>query len=157
MIKLVCKKAKGAHWGFILEEGKEYEGRIITKSTEIITDFDNYWKYTEKVASSRNWIKKGYTQETLHEVIPGYKTLSDVNSLYTKRINMPFIHILCSDNMYNDYCLLTDEELYALGADINKEGNKKGKPAFSYAVHRVDEYFDYTPIRRDNILNQLGF
>ena len=53
MIKLVCKKAKGAHWGFILEEGKEYEGRIITKSTEIITDFDNYWKYTEKVASSR--------------------------------------------------------------------------------------------------------
>jgi hypothetical protein len=157
MIKLVCKKAKGAHWGFILEEGKEYEGRIITKSTEIITDVDKYWKYTEKVASSRDWIKKGYTQETLHEVIPEYKTLSEINDLYTKRINMPFIHILCSDNMYNDYCLLTDEELYALGADINKDGNKKGEPAFSYTVHRVDEYFDYTPIRRDNILSQLGF
>jgi len=145
-MKLLCKKGKIAHWGAIIIEGQEYEGEIITKSTEIITDFDNYWKYTEKVASSRNWW-----------FIPGYKTLSDVNSLYTKRINMPFIHILCSDNMYNDYCLLTDKEVYDLGADVNKDGNKKGKPAFSYTVYRVDEYFDYTPIRRDNILNQLCF
>jgi hypothetical protein len=48
-MKLTCKRLKAAHWGIILEVGKEYEGRIITKSTEIITDFDNYWKYTKKV------------------------------------------------------------------------------------------------------------
>jgi hypothetical protein len=155
-MKLTCKKLKAAHWGIILEVGKEYEGRIITKSTEIITDFDNYWKYTEKVASSRYWIKKGYTQETLHKVIPGYKTLSEINDVYTKTIDMPFIRILCSDNQYNDYCLLTDEEIYALSADINKDGNKTGKPAFQYTVYTVDEYFDYTAIRRDNILSQLG-
>jgi hypothetical protein len=155
-MKLTCKKLKAAHWGIILEVGKEYEGRIITKSTEIITDFDNYWKYTKKVASSRDWIKKGYTQETLHKVIPGYRTLSEINDLYTKTIDMPFIRILCSDNQYNDYCLLTDEEIYALSADINKDGNKTGKPAFQYTVYRVDEYFDYTAIRRDNILIQLG-
>jgi hypothetical protein len=53
--------------------------------------------------------------------------------------------------------LLTDKEVYDLGADKNKRGNGAGKPAFSYTVYRVDEYFDYTPIRRDNILNQLGF
>jgi hypothetical protein len=46
-MKLLCKKGKFAHWGAILIEGQEYEGEIITKSTEIITDFDNYWKFTE--------------------------------------------------------------------------------------------------------------
>jgi hypothetical protein len=130
-MKLICKKGKIAHWGAILIEGQEYEGDIITKSTEIITDFDNYWKFTEKIATSRDWIRKGYTQETLHEVIPGYKTLSDVNSLYTKKVNIPFIRIKCSDYQHNDFCLLTDKEVYDLGADKNKRGNGAGKPAFS--------------------------
>ena len=155
MLKLICKKEKIAHWGVTLEKGKEYSGTIITKPTEVITNHVKYWEYMSKIANSRRWIKKGYKEEKLNEVIPEYKTYSDVKDLYTKRIDMPFVRILCSDNHYNEYCLLTDNEIYSLGADMNKDGNRKGQPAFSYTVHRVDDYFDYTLTRRDNTLNEL--
>ena len=154
-MKLTCIKPKYAHWGSILIEGQEYEGVIEMRSTEIITDYDNYWKYTTMILESRDWIRKGYDQSNLHEVIPGYKSLSEVNNLYTKRVDMPFITIKCSDNQSNSFCLLTDNEVYDLGADKSKDGNNKGKPCFSYTVYRVDDYFDYKPSRRDNILNQL--
>ena len=155
-MKLTCIKGMFAHWGAILHEGQEYEGVVEYKSTEVITDYDNYWKYTEMVASSRDWIKKGYDESNLHEVIPDYRAYHEIHNIYAKKIDLPFITIRCSDNQKNSFCLLSDNELYELGVAKGKDGKSKDEPCFVCSVNLVDEYFDYTPIRRDNILSQLG-
>lgn len=155
-ITLKCKSPMMAHWGEILIKNRQYTGQIVYVSTEIITDYDNYWKYTGFIAGSLEWIRKGYTEDNLHEVIPGYKSHKEVNELFTKRVDMPFIRIKCSDNQTNQFCLLSDVELFSLGCDKGKNGRSLGKPCFSYSVHRVDDYFDYTERRRDNVLVKLG-
>ena len=154
-LTLMCVQPKVAHWGDILIPGQEYTGEIIFQSTEIITDYDNYWHYSGLIANSRVWLRKGYTSETLHEVIPGYKTIKEVQDLYTKRIDMPFVKIKCSDSQTNGFCLLSDAEVFSLGSDIGKGGRSEGKPCFAYSVYRVDDYFDYSQLRRDNIINKI--
>lgn len=153
-LTLNCTNPMVAHWGDILIPGQEYTGEITYVNTEIVTDYENYWKYVTMMASSVEWIAKGYTQDTLHEVIPGYK--NNIDSLYTKRIDMPFIRVKCSDNKTNQFCLLSTSELFSLGCDYYKVGRNQGKPCFRYTVYLVDDYFDYVVTRRDNILNELG-
>ena len=154
-LRLMCTRLMMAHWGDILIEGQEYTGEIIFKSTEIITDYDNYWHYTGLIADSFKWLRKGYDETNLHEVMPGYKTNKEVHELYTKRIDMPFVRVKCSDSSTNDFCLLSDSELFSLGSDIGKGGRSEGKPCFSYTVYQVDDYFDYVQTRRDNIINKI--
>jgi hypothetical protein len=154
-LRLICTKPMVAHWGEILIVGQEYTGEIIYSSTEIITDYDNYWKYTSMIADSFKWLIKGYNETNLHEVISGYKSNKEVKNLYTKRIDMPFIKVKCSDGQTNTFCLLSDAEVFALGSDIGKEGRSKGKPCFAYSVSRVDDHFDYIQTRRDNIINKI--
>ena len=144
-----------AHWGDILIPDQEYTGQITYVNTEIITDYDNYWHYTGLIAESFKWLRKGYDETNLHEVMPGYKTTKEVQDLYTKRIDMPFVRVKCSDGQTNQFCLLSDNELYSLGSVKAKGGKSEGKPCFSYSVHRVDDYFDYVQTRRDNIINKI--
>ena len=136
-LTLICKQPMVAHWGDILITGSEYQGEIFFRDTEIITDYINYWKYIDLILKGSKFY--------LHESIPDYKS-------YTKTVEMPFIRVECSDTQTNSFCLLSDAELFELGAD--KRWNT-GRPCFSYTVHLVDDYFDYTPIRRDNILNKI--
>jgi hypothetical protein len=154
-LTLICKSLMMAHWGEILIPGQEYQGEILFKETQIITDYDKYWYYNGLACNSIDWIRKGYNEDNLHEVIPGYIKNSEIDRLYTKKIEMPFIKVKCSDGQTNSFCLLTDEELYRLGAAKGEGGNSLGKPCFCYTVHRVDEYFDYSSIRRDNVLNKI--
>lgn len=156
MITLKCHTPISAHWGEILIVGLEYTGEIITKEASVITDYDNYWKYTSMVSQSITWIRKGYDESNLHEVMPGYIKLSEISRLYSKKIEMPFVNVKCSDGGVKDFCLLTDSELYRLGASKGKEGKSLGKPCFCYSVNRVDDYFDYSAIRRDRKLSDLG-
>lgn len=155
ILKLKCINPMVAHWGDILIPGQEYTGEITYVNTEIITDYENYWKYISMISSSFEWLRKGYDETNLPEVIPGYKKTKEVNDLYTKRIDMPFVRVKCSDGQTNQFCLLSDIELFSLGSDIGKGGRSEGKLCFSYTVHRVDDYFDYVQTRRDNILNIL--
>lgn len=154
-LRLICTNPMMAHWGDILIEGQEYTGEITYVNTEIITDYDNYWKYISMISSSLEWLRKGYDETNLHEVMPGYKTTKEVDDLYTKRIDMPFVRVKCSDGQTNQFCLLSDSEIFSLGSDIGKGGRSEGKPCFSYTVHRIDDHFDYVQTRRDNILNQI--
>lgn len=156
-ITLTCTQPMVAHWGEILIPGHEYTGEIFYKDTEIITDYVNYWKYSDLVIKSMEWIRKGYTEDNLHEVIPGYIKSSEIHRLYTKRVEMPFISVKCSDSQTNSFCLLSDEEVFGLGADKHKHvrGRNMGRPCFTYTVYRVDDYFDYTTIRRENVLNKI--
>jgi hypothetical protein len=152
---LMCVEPMMAHWGHILIVGQEYTGEIVYVNTEIITDYDNYWHYTGLIADSFRWLRKGYDETNLHEVMPGYKTNKEVHDLYTKRIDMPFVRVKCSDGQTNSFCLLSDSELFSLGSDIGKGGRSEGKPCFSYSVNKVDDYFDYASMRRDNVLNKI--
>ena len=136
-------------------------------STRIITDHDNYLKYTDLIIRSMEWLKRGYTTETLPEVIPDYITFEEVNKRFTKRIDIPFAFIRCSDNQINKFCLLSDKEVFDLGADIHsprnglcyvsdKSGKYEGRPTFTLTVYMIDDYFDYNQIRREKKLNKLG-
>ena len=154
-LTLTCTKPMVAHWGDILIPDMEYTGEILFRDTEIITDYINYWKYGDLIIKGAEWHNKGYTENELHEVIPGYMKSSEIKRLYTKTIEMPFIRIKCSDTRTNSFCLLSDEEIFRFGADKYVEGKNIGKPCFTNTVHRVDDYFDYTPIRRENILNKI--
>lgn len=156
-MKLMCIKEMTAHWGEIFIVGQEYTvSKIETRSTEVITDYDNYWKHTSMVAGSIEWIRKGYTQERLPEVIPGYLELTEVHNRYAKKVDMPFAVIKGTDGQFNSFCLLSEGEVYNLGAVKNKDGNRKGRPSFNYTVHMIDDYFDYVQTRRDKILKELG-
>jgi murein DD-endopeptidase MepM/ murein hydrolase activator NlpD len=87
----VGTKPMVAHWGDILIPDMEYTGEIFFRDTEIITDYINYWKYSDLIIKGAEWHNKGYTENELHEVIPGYMKSSEIKRLYTKTIEMPFL------------------------------------------------------------------
>lgn len=157
-MRLLCIKSMIAHWGSILTEGKWYDVvREFDREIEIITNEKEYWKHTSMIASSIDWVRKGYEQADLHKVIPGYKTLSEVHTLYAKKIVVPHFEFKTDDNSIECMCILSDEELFALGADKREEGKKnEGRPAFGYTIHQIDDYFDYVATRRDRRLKELG-
>lgn len=157
-MKLLCNNARYAHWGSILTKDKYYEVvEIVDKEVEIITNYDEWYKQIGLASKSITWIRKGYTQENLHEVMPGYLPMSEVNRLYTKRVMMPHVVVKTDDKSSMTLITLTEKEVLDMGADISKAPNRKreGRPAFSYTVYMVDDYFDYLPTRRDNKLNEL--
>ena len=158
-MKLRCINTMGAHWGTIFEEGKEYDViEIVEKKVSFVIDYDRYWEKTKLIAGSRDWIKRGYTKENLHEVIPGYITMEEVKKLYIKELMLPHALIKGDDGQTNSFCLTSYEELYKMGAAVSKASNRtlRGKPAFEYTVRVIDEYFDYVQIRRDIKLSEIG-
>ena len=158
-MRLTCIEGMMAHWGAIFEEGKEYEATSIEeKNVGFVTDYDRYWEKIKLIAGAREWIAKGYTKENLREVIPGYITLEEVKRLYVKEAMVPHATIEGSDG--NDYwfCLTSYEEFYRMGAAVSKAKSDRlrGKPAFDCSLRVIDENFDYTQIRRDKALRELG-
>ena len=158
-MRLRCTEGMMAHWGTIFEEGKEYDViEIVEKKFGFITDYDSYWEKTGLIASSRDWIRKGYTKENLREVIPGYITLEEVKRLYVKEAMLPHAKIKGDDGQTYWFCLASYEEFYRMGAAVSKAQNShlRGKPAFEYSVNVIDENFDYAQIRRDKALSEIG-
>lgn len=158
-MRLRCIKGMFAHWGTIFEEGKEYDVLSIEeKKVSFVTDYDRYWEKTKLIAGSRDWIKKGYTKENLHKVMPGYITVEEVKRLYIKEVMLPHALIKGDDGQTNSFCLTPYEEFYRMGATVSKANNNhlRDKPAFEYTVRVIDENFDYTQTRRDRRLSEIG-
>ena len=158
-MRLRCVERMFAHWGSIFEEGKEYDViEIVERKVGFVTDYDRYWEKTRLIASSRDWIKKGYTKDNLHEAIPGYLTIEEVKRLYVKEAMVPHAKIKGDDGQTYWFCLAPYEEFYRMGAAVSKAQNShlRGKPAFEYSVNVIDENFEYAQIRRDNKLRELG-
>ena len=158
-MRLRCTEGMMFHWGPIFEEGKEYEVTSIEdKKVGFVTDYDRYWEKTKLIAGSRDWIKKGYAKENLHEVMPGYIALEEVRRLYVKEAMVPHALIKGDDGQAYWFCLATYEEFYRMGAAVSKAPNRqlRGKPAFEYSVRAIDDNFDYAQIRRDKTLRELG-
>ena len=158
-MRLRCTHGMMAHWGTIFEEGKEYDViGIVEKKVGFVTDYDNYWEKTGLIASSRDWIRKGYTKENLHEVIPGYLTIEEVKRLYIKEVMLPHALIKGDDGQTNSFCLTSYEEFYKMGAAVSeaRNDNLRGKPAFEFSVRVIDENFDYVQTRRDRRLSEIG-
>lgn len=158
-MRLRCTHGMFAHWGNIFEEGKEYDViEIVERKVGFITDYDRYWEKTGLIASSRDWIRKGYTKENLHEVIPGYLTIEEVKRLYIKEVMLPHALIKGDDGQTNSFCLTSYEEFYKMGAAVSeaRNDNLRGKPAFEFSVKVIDENFDYVQTRRDRRLSEIG-
>ena len=158
-MRLRCTHGMFAHWGNIFEEGKEYDViEIVERKVGFITDYDNYWEKTKLIACSRDWIRKGYTKENLHEVIPGYLTMEEVKRLYIKEVMLPHALIKGDDGQTNSFCLTSNEEFYKMGAAVSeaRNDNLRGKPAFEFSVSVIDENFDYVQTRRDKRLSEIG-
>ena len=157
-MRLRCIKGMMAHWGTIFEEGKEYDViEIVERKVGFITDYDRYWEKTKLIAGARDWIKKGYTKENLHEV-PGYITAEEVKRLYIKEVMLPHALIKGDDGQTNSFCLTSYEEFYKMGAVVSeaRNDNLRGKPAFEFSVKVIDENFDYIQTRRDRRLSEIG-
>ena len=158
-MRLRCTNGMMAHWGTIFEEGKEYDViEIVERKVGFITDYDRYWEKTKLIAGARDWIKKGYTKENLHEVIPGYITAEEVKRLYIKEVMVPHALIKGDDDQTNSFCLTSYEEFYKMGAAVSeaRNDNLRGKPAFEFSVRVIDENFDYVQTRRDKRLSEIG-
>ncbi len=158
-MRLRCTHGMFAHWGTIFEEGKEYDViEIVERKVGFITDYEKYWEKTGLIAGARDWIRKGYTKENLHEVIPGYMTIEEVKRLYIKEVMLPHALIKGDDGQTNSFCLTSYEEFYKMGAAVSEARNDslRGKPAFEFSVRVIDENFDYVQTRRDKRLSEIG-
>lgn len=158
-MKLLCHTSYTAHWGSILTKDKLYDViSIEDNETEVVTDYKLYYDALLKAANItevRKWIDKGYTQETLHEVIPGYLTISEIKKLYTKKLILPFIVVKTDEDNSMKFCIPSKEELLNMGCVLSEGQAHYGKIAFGYSIHMIDEYFNYSDIRRDNKLNNI--
>jgi hypothetical protein len=138
-----CIYGKWAHWGIIFEKDKEYNFKYIeSKKVRIINDYDKYWNY------QRNRFISGskFTKDNLHEVVPSYKYK------YTIEVELPFINVNGDDNNNYPLIILTKEEIVSLFNITLYEG----KIPFCHTYYLVDEYFDFTKIRRDKKLKEIG-
>ena len=153
-MKIRCINEKWAHWGTIFEEGKEYNFEYIDdENVTIITDYKKYFHYISVSTGSIDWIRQGYTQEKLNEVIPDYLEHSEIMRRYTMKAKLPFIQVKGDDGNNYSLCILTKEEILSLyDVAINKLGNI----AFNYSTYLVDEYFDFREISREKKLKELG-
>lgn len=153
-MKIKCINEKWTHWGTIFEEGKEYNFEYIEdKNISIITDYKNYYHYISVSVGSIDWIRQGYTQEKLNEVIPDYLEHSEIMRRYTMKVKLPFIQVRGDDGNNYSLCTLTKEEILSL---YDVAINKDGKIAFNYSTHLVNEFFDFKEISRDGKLKELG-
>ena len=158
-MRLRCTHGMFAHWGTIFEEGKEYDViKIVERYVDFITDYEKYWEKTGLIATSGMWLRKGYTPENLHEVIPGYMKSEEIDRLYVKKMKLPHALIKGDDGQTNSFCLTSYEEFYEMGAAISDARNEslRGKPAFAYTVRVIDENFDYVQTIRDKRLSEIG-
>jgi hypothetical protein len=152
-MKLLCIKEESAYWGSILEIGKFYTGYTMIHTYSIVTNNEKYWHHNQLILSSREWIQKGYKQDTLHEVIPGYLQYREVMEKYTIKVEIPVITVICDDSHTNTYCSMTKEEILN---KWNVELNKKGEIAFTTTVKMAEDYFLTVEQIRDNKLKDLG-
>lgn len=152
-MKLLCIKGECNHWGDILTIGKSYTGINNEHTYSIITNNEKYWYYLTLVSNSREWIEKGYKQETLHEVIPGYLQYREIMEKYTIKVSVPVTNILCDDKHINTYCIITKEEILN---KWNVELNNKGEIAFTTTIRMLEDYFLTMEQVRDNRLKELG-
>ena len=158
-MRLRCTHGMFAHWGNIFEEGKEYDViEIVERKVGFITDYKKYFEKITLLARSRDWIREGYTQDNLHEVMPGYMKMEEVKRLYIKEVMLPHALIKGDDGQTNSFCLTSYEEFYKMGAAVSeaRNDNLRGKPAFEFSVSVIDENFDYVQTRRDRRLSEIG-
>ncbi len=152
-MKLLCIKGEWAHWGDVLTIGKLYTGYTMEHTYSIVTDNEKYWYYNSLFTSSVEWIRKGYTQETLHEVIPGYLQYREVMEKYTIKVVIPVTTVICDDSHTNTFCSMSKEEILN---KWNVELNNRGEIAFTTTVKMVENYFLTVEQIRDNKLKDLG-
>lgn len=158
-MKLLCTKGIHAHWGSIFEEGKRYDVvEISERKVGLIADYESYWEKTSLIAQSIVWLRRGYTEENMHEAMPGYISTAKVKERYVKEASIPHATIRGEKGQTQTFCIATDEELYRLGADVSAARNESmtGRPATEYTVSMIGDHFEWPEYERERKLKELG-
>ena len=162
-ISLLCTKSYKAYWGDILTKGLYYSGSYFDKKVTIITDYVTYYDKIRLVSMSAFWVKRGYTDQNLLDVLPGFIPYNEIIRLYSKDVFMPYLSIQTKDDIYGviDLYTMTNDEIiskYELDEKCIVSYDKSkyfGNVAFVTTENSIDDYFDYTSIRRENNLNKI--
>ncbi len=137
---------------FLFVEGSWYS--ILsndTKSPTVITDNEKYFHYIGIISKSVSWIRKGYKEEELPTVIPGYLNYEEVKEMYTKEIEVPTVRILSEPNSINsngtlyEFITVTRDEL------VKKYGSSKFTTSYKF----FEDYFETKDAIRNNTINTL--
>jgi hypothetical protein len=127
-----------AHWGNILTEGRFYESvREFDYLITVITNKEKYYESASMLASSIEWIMKGYEKDNTY--------------LYSKDILVKHLEFKGDDNSVIYMCLLNDKELFDIGAEIGKDG----KPMLYKTLYQLDDYFKSISSIRENNIKKL--
>ena len=152
-MKLICIKPYVTHWGSILTVGKEYEFKSYdgSKLVQIIADEKMYYK------SLTDFLKfaEGKDIEDLRKDTDEFDRLEKESSKYVIRVELEMIYTKCDDGKTMSFYTQTNKQIMNKFNLTEKCLNEDGKISFGHTMHSIDEYFDYSHIRRLEKLNKL--
>ena len=159
-MEIKCIKTMEPYWGITFEEGKYYKIlKIENRNVEVTLDYEKYFHYCSKVASSVDWIRKGYTEENLHEVIPDYMPYKEMRERFVKTISIPYVYIKGDNGDTESFYIMSDEDImkkYNLDEKSISTGRREGRLHFQTTEDAIDEYFEWPEFIREEKLNGLG-
>jgi hypothetical protein len=143
---LLCIKTSGANWGIFFTQSKWYPIHSRTNvHLNIITNPVTYWNQINMVSEAKDWVKKGYAYDELHKIIPGFKTLEQIDKEYTTRTLLPHIVILGDEGYKHFFLELTKEEML----------DKYGSIEFTQSVDFLEDNFITRQDFRDDIIGDI--
>lgn len=173
-MKLTCNSPMIAHWGAQFLPDKEYEV-MGTELGEVrfLSDHDRYWELNSLLLKDSEKWRKFLISKTDIELDSDYIKEQEINwrkngEVYLSeqrklevKLQLPFLIVKSEDRGTNyKFLTSTNEEIFQY-VDANGKSvvDKKpnGEPAFSpeVTIRRIDDFFDYTQIRRDKKLEEL--
>ncbi len=130
---------------YCIAVGKWYHTTQCYKhNVDVIIDYEKWHEATVKVAGAIDWIRRGYTQDNLHEVIPGYLGRQEIKKRYCKTVELDYYSVRCNDGEINTFIGNSKAEF------INKYGDKA-----LVTLTFLEDYFETEEQIRDNKLNNL--
>lgn len=155
-MKLMCIKPYVAHWGSILTSGKEYEfGEKKLKKVQIHTDDEMYYKLIRELVHMGKEIRLKNLDELSDELKDSFQMLNKETDKYVTYIDIDVIETISDDNMSEYFYTQTPSQIIKKYELTDKCLNKSGDISFGHTMHSIDEYFDYSHIRRLEKLNNI--
>jgi hypothetical protein len=146
-----CIQNMVAHWGCMFTEGKDYTIKeIVETETGIYSDSVKYFELISIGLKRSHEI--GHHQNQTPEQIDQHKenniVFKEAYEKYKTQINLKFAIIEDNFGSTHRFCLTNLEK-------IKKKYNFTEEIGFECTINIIDEYFDYTPIRREKKLKRL--
>jgi hypothetical protein len=143
---LFCIKENRDRTGKYLTHGKWYPINSRTNiPTHLISDPSTYWNQVNMVRQAKDWVAKGYAYDELHKIIPGFKTIQQIDKEFTTYTFMESVVVIGDDGWKYYFIELTRQELV----------RKYGSCEFVEGVDFMEDYFITKENYRDDKINEL--